>query len=349
MSSVRCYEDDMISQLLATKKRPGRPAYDIPAEILEELRGLGMSWDKIAGMLNVSRWTIQHRVQEYSLEHLHFFSELTDEAIDEIISDYINRHGNSTGETYLRGHFTALGLRVQQHRMRKSLTKVDLQNTALRWGNVVSRITYFVPWPNSLWHPDAHHSLIRWGVVIHGCINGKTRRIIFLHAANNNLANTVLTNFEDAIRKVGGCWPSRIRVDFGVENTAVCNSMVVKMGEGRGSFIAGSSTRNQRIERLWRDVFRCVCHIFYYTFYGLEQSGLLNVENNVHIFTLHFVYLQRINHALDEWLNCHNNHPLSTEQGWSPNQLWLAGMANPLNPLSEGNVDDDPDDLTYYG
>eukprot|EP00794_Sanderia_malayensis_P010509 gene10508-11613_t len=259
MSSVRCYEDDMISQLLATKKRPGRLAYDIPAEILEELRGLGMSWDKIAGMLNVSRWTIQHRVQEYSLEHLHFFSELTGEAIDEIISDYIKRH------------------------------------------------------------------------------------------ANNNLANTVLTNFEDAIRKVGGCWPSRIRVDFGVENTAVCNSMVVKRGEGRGSFIAGSSTRNQRIERLWRDVFRCVCHIFYYTFYGLEQSGLLNVENNVHIFTLHFVYLQRINHALDEWLNCHNNHPLSTEQGWSPNQLWLAGMANPLNPLSEGNVDDDPDDLTYYG
>ena len=70
-------------------------------------------------------------------------------------------------------------------------------------------------------------------------------------------------------------WPSRIRVDYGVENTAVCDAMVAVRGEGRGSFIAGSSHRNQRIERLWRDVFRCFCHLYYYTFYALGQSGQL--------------------------------------------------------------------------
>lgn len=31
--------------------------------------------------------------------------------------------------------------------------------------------------------------------------------------------------------------------------------MTQETGDGRGSFIAGPSTRNQRIERLWRDVF----------------------------------------------------------------------------------------------
>jgi len=29
-----------------------------------------------------------------------------------------------------------------------------------------------VPWPNSLWHIDGHHSLIRWGFVVHGCVDG---------------------------------------------------------------------------------------------------------------------------------------------------------------------------------
>jgi hypothetical protein len=101
---------------------------------------------------------------------------------------------------------------------------------------------------------DAHHSLIRWEVVIDGCIDGYSRRINFLHCSTNNLATTVLSSFEDAIQLDGGLWPSRIRVDYEVENAAVCDAIVAIRGEG--SFIAGSSCRNLRIERLWRVVFR---------------------------------------------------------------------------------------------
>ena len=73
---------------------------------------------------------------------------------------------------------------------------------------------------------DGHHSLIRWGFVIHGCIAGYSWRINFLHCSTNNLATTVLSLFEDAIRRDGGLWPSRIRVDYEVENVAVCDAMV---------------------------------------------------------------------------------------------------------------------------
>ena len=41
------------------KETPGRPRFDIPAEMLEELRELGFSWIKIGEMLGVSRWTIR--------------------------------------------------------------------------------------------------------------------------------------------------------------------------------------------------------------------------------------------------------------------------------------------------
>ena len=39
----------------------GRPSFDIPPAILEELGGLGFTWTRIAKMLNVSRSTIHRR------------------------------------------------------------------------------------------------------------------------------------------------------------------------------------------------------------------------------------------------------------------------------------------------
>lgn len=108
---------------------------------------------------------------------------------------------------------------------------------------VVSRRTYQVPWPNSLWHLDGHHSLIRWKIVIHGCIDGFSRQIIFLRRNSNNLAETVLDLFR-AVQKGGNLWPSRKRVEKGVEKVLVCDAMVQTRGDNRGSFIAGPSSRS---------------------------------------------------------------------------------------------------------
>ena len=53
----------------------GRPSFDIPPAILEELRGLGFTWTGIAKMLNVSRSTIHRRVIDHGLEGLSKFSD----------------------------------------------------------------------------------------------------------------------------------------------------------------------------------------------------------------------------------------------------------------------------------
>lgn len=224
---------------------------------------------------------------------------------------------------------------------------MDPPNTALKWGIVVSRRQYSVPWPNSLWHLDGHHSLIRWGLVIHGYIDGFSRQIMFLRYSNNNLSQTVLELFLRAIEN-DRLWPSRIRVDYGVENVQVCDAMVEVRDEGRGSFTAGPSTRNQRIERLWRGVFRCVCHFFYYVFYALEDTGLLNIENPMDLFALHLTFIPRINLALHEYMEAFNHHKARTANHWSPYQMWVNGMLNE-NPLAHGQLDEDPSDLEFYG
>ena len=207
----------------------------------------------------------------------------------------------------MSGLFLSKGINIQRRRVRESINRVDPRNTALRWGALVTGRTYYVPWPNSLWHLDGHHSLIRWKFVIHGCIDGKSRKIMYLHCSSNNLAETVRTLFLGSIIENGNYWPSRIRVDYGVENVRVCDEMVAKRGPNRNSFLAGPSTRNQRIERLWRDVFRCVAVSFYYSFYAMEQSGILHLEDSIHMFLLHHIFLPRINYCLAEFKAMYND------------------------------------------
>ena len=151
------------------------------------------------------------------------------------------------------------------------------------------------------------------------------------------------------LKKDGGLWLSRIRVEKGVENVLVCDAMVEARGEGRESFIAGSSTHNQRIERLWRDVFRCVLHYFYYVFYAMEDAGIFYLDNPTHMFSLHHVFLPRINQALHEYKEAFNKHGIRTANNWSPNQMWLNGMMNEDNPLAHERLDENPNDPQHYG
>ena len=81
----------------------------------------------------------------------------------------------------------------------------------------------------------------------------------------------------------------------------------------------------------------------------MEQTGLLDIEYPIYMFTLKFFYLRRVNCGLSEWMVSFNDHPIETERNWSPNQMWLNRMMNPCLPLAVGNLDDDSEDLTFYG
>ena len=70
-------------------EKPGWPCFEIPIEMLEELRALGFSWTKIAELLGVSRWTVARRVEQHGLGDMRGFDYLPDEELDEIISTYI--------------------------------------------------------------------------------------------------------------------------------------------------------------------------------------------------------------------------------------------------------------------
>ena len=64
---------------------------------------------------------------------------------------------------------------------------------------------------------------------------------------------------------------------------------------------------------------------FYQDFKHLEENEKLDPLNEVDIYCLHRAYLPRINAALDAFVESWNNHPISSEQIFSPNQLFIQG------------------------
>ena len=92
--------------------------------------------------------------------------------------------------------------------------------------------------------------------------------------------------------------PSRVRGNCDGENTGVAQLMLEHplRGPGRDSFIAGHSVHN---ECLWRDIFYSYIQIFYHQFYFTEEHKLLNVDNEIDLFCLHYVYLLKL--FVDVW------------------------------------------------
>lgn len=82
---------------------------------------------------------------------------------------------------------------------------------------------------------------------------------------------------------------------------------------------------NQRIERLWRDVHTQVTSFFYNTFYALEDSGKLDINNQNDMLALHFVYLPEINRRLSLFHSSWNQHTIRTEGNQTPEQLFFTG------------------------
>ena len=249
----------------------GRPKCDIKEDTILNLRQIGYKWTNIASMLLVSRTTLWRRVREMGIQDATGYSDVTDDELDSIIRSYKEIHGAACGRSMVIGHLATIGLRVQQRRISKALNRVDPSSSYSRWAKLIKRRKYSVPGPNSLWHIDGHHSLINWKFVIHGGIDGFSRLIVFLKCGLNNRKETVLELFDEAIDKYGV--PSRVRTDKGGENVLVWDRMIEKRGPDRGSYLAGSSVHNQRIERLWRDVWNNVCCNFYYTFKSMEDQG----------------------------------------------------------------------------
>ena len=241
-------------EVVISQRARGRPRLNIEEEQIQFLVESNFRIVDIAAMFGCSSSTIQRRQREYRIRSSDF-STLSDAELDELVGSVILLHPQC-GERSVTGYLRSQGHRIQRERIRQCIRRIDPFGVELRARGVLHRRRYHVEAPNSLWHLDGYHKLIRWNIVIHGAIDGYSQLITFLKASTNNRSDTVLSAFTTAIDEFG--LPSRIRVDRGGENILVAQFMLhhPQRGPDTRSVIVGRSVHNQRIERLWRDLFK---------------------------------------------------------------------------------------------
>lgn len=149
------------------------------------------------------------------------------------------------------------GIRVRKEDVRILMTLLDPAGTEQRKQHKLRRRAYRSSGPNHLWHVDSYDKLKPFGICINGCIDGFSRRLIWVNAYHNSSDPHLIGGyFMEAVQGLGGC-PRIIRADRGTENTVVRDAQRHLRRNGRDafsgekSFLLGRSVCNQRIEAWW--------------------------------------------------------------------------------------------------
>ena len=210
------------------------------------------------------------------------------------------------------------GVIVAKERVRCMLKRLDPEGVSDRSKNVIKRRVYETLGPNDVYHIDGNDKLKKWGLCIHGCVDGFSRKLLWLKVATTNNDPLVIANYYLEHIKTYKIVPNLIRVDRGTENV-FCDDLQVFFTGVADSVQYATSTRNQRIEAFWSRLkkFRLVWWIS--LFKGMERNGLYKSYLDTHVEVLIYIFLPIIQRELNEfsciWNTRHVRQSASTPGG----------------------------------
>ena len=113
------------------------------------------------------------------------------------------------------------GILLRKEDVRLALRQLDRENVDKRQHRRLRRRKYRNPGPNYVWHIDGHDKLKPYGISIHGCTDGYSRRIIWLEVvATNKIPELIVKYYLNAVKQRKGK-PKRIKTDDGTEHSVI--------------------------------------------------------------------------------------------------------------------------------
>ena len=207
----------------------------------------------------------------------------------------------------------------------------------------LKRRVYINPGPNFCWHMDGYDKLKPFGFPIHGCIDGLSRKMIWLKLSrSNNNPEVILKFYLDSVREFGAC-PQKLRTDYGTENGSVAGAQCWFMSD-MDSHIYGTFQHNQRIEGWW-SFFRRSRMTWWINFFKdlFERSVCTSGNNEIEMECLWFCFADIIQQDLDHVKDLWNSHYIRSSRhetvSGRPNELFflpeMHGAENYLHPISQ--------------
>ena len=193
---------------------------------------------------------------------------------------------------------------VSQNTVRQALKLIDPDSVTRRRKHRLQRRRYKARGPNHLWHLDGYDELKPFGFCIHGCIDGYSRRIMWLEVGTtNNDPRVIAKYFIHFVRQVAGT-PSIVRADRGTENVKVVGiqRFLRRNDEDsfsrNSSFMYGKSVSNQRIEAWWSQLRKGCTEWWINHFKDLRDRGLYCDADIIDAECLKFCYMSVIKDEL---------------------------------------------------
>ena len=211
-------------------------------------------------------------------------------------------------------------LRVTQDTVRRILGIIDAEGVRLRGRHRLRRRQYQNKGPNFCVHVDGYDKLKPYGIAIHGAIDGFSRKILWLEACySNNDPKIIAGYYLNYVKRIGGV-PRLVRADAGTENVLLRDFQTtlrfddVDPMSGFNSYQTGRSTSNQRIERFWGNL-RIGFTVFWRNlFRDMVDSGMLRIDNQVHVEILRFCFMHLIQRDLDSFVELWNLHRIRQQR-----------------------------------
>ena len=109
--------------------------------------------------------------------------------IQDIMTEIMNEirsNGSDKGYRAMHQTLTRKGFAVDKDSVRLALKELDPEGVALRSRDKQRRRKYYAKGPNSIWHLDRNDKLKPYEFSIHGCIDGFSRKMLWLRLSPSN-------------------------------------------------------------------------------------------------------------------------------------------------------------------
>lgn len=277
--------------------------------------------------IELSLSTLKRRLQCLGLRRRMLpHEEVSQETVEIIIEQELAGSKCNVGYRKMWKHLKAkYGIAVKRDVVRKCLAKLDPLGVESRTKKRLRRRAYSSRGPNFIWHIDGHDKLKPFGFSIHGCIDGFSRRLIWLEVGTTNKNPKVIWKYYlDAVRQVRGV-PQRMRSDDGTENSIVEALQIFLQSHhgdehsGFGSFAIGTSTSNQRIEAYWSQLIRDGPGWWVNFFKDLQDFGLYDDSDPVQVDLIRFCFMDILRHELQKVAEMWNQHIIAPGRSGNSN------------------------------
>ena len=234
-------------------------------DVIEHYFYKGLLYRQIVLMLEkhhnliTNQGTLRRRLKDFGLTRRETVDEELRERVKDIILQEIFTSPDSLNDYRTMWHILRLRRKINvSRRLVESLMREgDPRGVEQRKGRCLRCRMYVSPGSNFCWHIDGYDKLKPFGFSIHGCVDGCSRRIIWLEVQRSNKnPKCIAKYFLNHVKAARGC-PVRVYTDPGTENGLVAGIQCYLRADGWDEY-AGSkshkyvtSTCNQRIECQW--------------------------------------------------------------------------------------------------